>query len=239
MLEDILERRVGNDATIPIVPVAYPDRRKAGRKRAARHDMIGPEGLFGRVEIGHVATLDIDRANREAYLATVQPVEIHEPEKCVAQRCRVVEADRGIGPRPLEHRRRHAWREESRNAHEHGFVGAGLVERQPQPGRNGSGGEEARERIAGTDELPELVQPLDTILRPVADDQRRIDRTDGDSRHIIRPEPPLMQLLEHSTLIGTERATALQQQDLGLVTIRKAHPHTPSRPSIEIHRDIR
>jgi hypothetical protein len=51
------------------------------RQRAARHDVLGPDGVRVRIEIDEVARPHIDRANAEAERAGIEPIKINQSLK--------------------------------------------------------------------------------------------------------------------------------------------------------------
>jgi hypothetical protein len=83
--------------------------------------------LVGRVEVGEIAGLDVDRPERQTGNAVVDAVEVDEALERVAQRGRVVIAECGLRSRQLQPRRRHARREEAGGAEQQRARGAGVV----------------------------------------------------------------------------------------------------------------
>ena len=63
VIQNILQRCVGNEPAIPEALAIDLDRRKARRQGAAGHDMLGTNGDFFAVEIGEAAGLHIDGAD--------------------------------------------------------------------------------------------------------------------------------------------------------------------------------
>src|SRR5215470_14343851 len=88
-----LQRRVGDETAVPIELTIYFDCRTAGRQRAARHDVLGPDLVGRRIEIDEIAAADVDGADAEPHLAGIDAVEIDEALECAAQRRGVIPAD--------------------------------------------------------------------------------------------------------------------------------------------------
>ena len=63
------------------------------------------------------------------------------------------------------------------------------------------------------DPAPELPQLGNSVLRPVAGDQARIDRPDRGADHPVGLDARLMHRLVDAGLIGAERAPALEDED--------------------------
>src|SRR5262249_28655611 len=78
----------------PIELAVHLDGGTAGRQRAARHDVLGPNGVGGRIEIDEVAGADVDGPDAEAHRAGIDAVEIDEPLERAAQWRRVIPAGR-------------------------------------------------------------------------------------------------------------------------------------------------
>src|SRR3546814_7060853 len=102
MVEHMLERRVGDDAAVPIKLAVDLHRREPRRKRARRHDMLGSDSPIAAIEIDEIARPDVDRSRTIAYRAIVQQVEVDELQQRVAKRLRIITAERG-GRRSEEH----------------------------------------------------------------------------------------------------------------------------------------
>src|SRR5262249_11455647 len=64
----------------------------------------------------------------------------------------------------------------------------------------------------GADGLPEFPQSLDTLLRRIAGNQRRVNRSDRNARYPVRMQIGLRQGLINAALIGPKGAAALQHQ---------------------------
>jgi hypothetical protein len=62
------------------------DRGKPGGSAPLAMTCSGPDACARRVEIDEVAAADIDRADAEAHLAGIDPVEIDQPLQRVLQR---------------------------------------------------------------------------------------------------------------------------------------------------------
>ena len=82
------------------------------------------------------------------------------------------------------------------------------------------------EQRIGGDFLPEVAQLGHAVLRRVPGDQGRVDRADRNSGHPVGMQIRLCESLVDTSLIGTERTTALQQQGNAF------EGRTPARPLI-------
>jgi hypothetical protein len=81
------------------------------------------------------------------------------------------------------------------------------------------------------DRVPKLAQRINATLRRIAGDDRRIDGADRDSGNPIGMQIGLGQRLINASLIGAERAAALEQQrDLfeGRAPLRHGKPPVPA-----------
>src|SRR5262245_35004324 len=87
-----LQRRVRDETAVPIEFAIHLDGGTAGRQRPARHDVLGPDRVGGRVEIHEVAAADIDGADTEPHLAGIDAIEVDESFQRAAQRGGVVPA---------------------------------------------------------------------------------------------------------------------------------------------------
>src|SRR6516165_5591529 len=77
-VEHPLQWSVGNKSTVPVIlPVDFGGR-KAGRQRAAGHDMLRPYAMRGGVEIGKVPSTNIHGADTEAHATGIDPVEVDQ-----------------------------------------------------------------------------------------------------------------------------------------------------------------
>ena len=194
------------------------DRRKAGRQRAARHDVAHVEPLLGGVEVGEVAGTYVDGGDRKAQLAGIEALEVDETLERFLERRRIVIADRGERAARLQRRRWQARREEAGHAEEERLRCRKAIE----PAVGVRIGSPHRLRDGGADELPELPQARDALVRRVAGDQRAVDAADGDAGDPARGDAFVGERLEHARLVGTERAAALQHEHV-LVAISAVH----------------
>ena len=67
VFDDPFQRRVGDEAAIPIMLALDLNGGKAGRQRAARHDVLGADAVRRGVEVDQIARTHIDGADREAH----------------------------------------------------------------------------------------------------------------------------------------------------------------------------
>jgi hypothetical protein len=77
LFQQILQRRVRDDAAVPIIFPLDLDRWKRRLKRARGHDVLGPDLLLLGVEIDEIAGPHIDRADAKL-VAIIQKIEIDE-----------------------------------------------------------------------------------------------------------------------------------------------------------------
>src|SRR5262245_23168320 len=213
-VEHPLQRRVGNKSTVPIILSVDFGGRKAGRQRAARYDMLRSYALGGVVEIGKVPGTNIHGADAEAHGSGIDPVEIHQPLEGSLQRRSVIVAGlvRGFG-RP-QRRRRHARSKKIRSAKQEDVYGSSLIDQLMHKRVlqfNGYEIWDAQGRRA--DGLPKFTQSIDALVRGIAGDNRRVDRTDRNSRDPIRMKIRLSQGLIYPGLVGAECSASLQHQD--------------------------
>src|SRR5262249_18404362 len=127
-----------------------------------------------------------------------------------------------LGKRALERCRRIEPRcvlaEQIVGAHERPWVGLekarySAKQRGPVRGRVGKSrpGRKAPEFLA-SHAAPELLQPINAILRLIASDQAGIDRADGCADDSIRLNVGFVQSLVDAGLIGAKRAAALKHE---------------------------
>ena len=95
LLNDPLQRRVRDEASVPVELALDLDRRKAGRKRSARHHVLGSDRMRFVVEVDEIAGAHVHRADAEAHLAGIDPVEVDKPLERALQELGFVEA-RGL-----------------------------------------------------------------------------------------------------------------------------------------------
>jgi hypothetical protein len=79
LLDDPLQRRIRDEASVPVELALDLHRRKAGRKRSARQHVLGPDRMRFIVEVHEIAGAHIHRADTEAHLAGIDPVEVDKP----------------------------------------------------------------------------------------------------------------------------------------------------------------
>ena len=96
VLEDHFGRRVGENAAVPIELAVDAHRRKRGRQRAGRQDVVDGDRLLAAVEIAHHAGAHMRRPDREPWRAAVDQREVDQFAERFAQRRGGVEA-RAIG----------------------------------------------------------------------------------------------------------------------------------------------
>ncbi len=118
LFQDVAQRRVGDEAAVPVGFAVDHHRRKAGRQGAGRHDVFRTDDavLFERVEIDEITVADIDGAETEAHRAAIDAVEIDMVEQGLAQRRGVVEAGRLGRARRIEPRGQEPRPEKARHA---------------------------------------------------------------------------------------------------------------------------
>ena len=91
-----MERRVGNEAAIPINFAVNFGGRESGRKGAAGHDVRRADATGRIVEKSQISGLHIRCADAEAHGAGVDPVEIDKAFERGLQRGGIVKA-KGVG----------------------------------------------------------------------------------------------------------------------------------------------
>ena len=209
LVEHVVERRVRDEAAVPVMLAVDLDRRKSWRQCARGHDVLRADLLFRVVEIGEVAGAHVHRADAEAHVLLVDEVEVDQPRQRLAQRRGVVVADRLRRAAWPQRCRRHARREEAGHAEGRDPRSAGFVERrarlvalQDRPPQHRRG-----------DELPEFLQARDAQLLRVAGDDRRIDRADRDAGDPCRIKLMPAKRVIGARLIRPQRAAALQDED--------------------------
>src|SRR6266536_387828 len=203
-----LQRRIGNEAAVPILLAFDLDCRKTGRQRAAGHDVLRPDGVSGVVEIDEVAGSDVDRARAEARHPGVESIEIHQTLQCLLEGIGVVKAGCFARPTRLHPGGHRTRREESRCTTRESEIGAHLVEeiaavvaeRRPTPWR-------VRSRLR-----PKLAQPVYASTGRVAGDDGRVNRSDRYAGDPVRMDVCLRQGLVHAALVGPQCTAALQNQ---------------------------
>ena len=168
--------------------------------------MLGPQPAFpvaaGIVEIFEIAGAHVDRADRDARLATIEPLEIHQLFERRLHRRRVVVAD--LAGRLLDGQpgRRQARPEEAGLALEHGPPGLegaeALARFATEPGDPGvyeiGHGPHVGRRAA--DRLPEFAQAERAVGRRIAGDDRGVEGTDRDARYPVGRDAGLVESLE-------------------------------------------
>src|SRR3546814_3421352 len=118
MIQNVLERRVGNKAAVPVMFAIDFDRRQSGWKRARRHDMIDGDPPLTAVEIDEIASADIDSAGAVSDRPFVQQVEVDEARQRLAQRPGIIKAERLRSAGQGEERWHHARPEKTGNRSE-------------------------------------------------------------------------------------------------------------------------
>ena len=94
IIHHVLQRCVGKESSVPILFAVDLDRGKAGRQRAAGHDVLGTDRDLRAVEIGKVAGQHVDRTDAQPHVPrVVDPVEIDQPLQRPLERGGLVVAD--------------------------------------------------------------------------------------------------------------------------------------------------
>ena len=219
IIEQMLQRRVGDQAAIPVVVFADADHGQGRRQGAAGHDMFRSDFDIRIVEIGEIGGLDIDRADRETDSTGIDEFEVNQFFQGSMQRRGIIERGCGSGPALGEPAIDRVRFEKARLAEQHGVHGrngvahfAGVVAFRP-----------GQQRVVRGNGVPEFLEPFEPALRRVAGDDGGIDGADRDADHPIRFQPGLMQSLVDAGLIGAERAAALQNQADPIAALRPGH----------------
>ncbi len=214
-IQNVAERRVGDQPAIPVGFVVDHHHGETRRQRGRGHDVLGRDdmALILGVEIDEIAGAHLGGAETQTDLAAIDAVEIDVVEQGLAQRRGVVEADRLGRARLVE-----PGRQEPRPEHALDAVGG----RPPAAQRaviqfgHRTAQRHLLARKADGQGGPEGFQLLDAVLGRIAGDDRGIDGADGNPGDPVRPDIVFMQDFEGAGLIGAERPAALEHQD-GLV----------------------
>ena len=209
LVQHILQRRIGDDAAIPEIIRADPDRRQAGRQRARGQYMLELELFLGLVEESEIAGADIDGADTEPWALTIEIVEIDKLTQAADQRLGRIIAERC---RPIgrhQDRRWEAGLEKSRHPEIKTEQRTRIVENGAvQPVSHQWYALQSRRHT-----LPEVAQPLDAVLRRIAGDDGPVDGADRNASDPIGRQSMLTKGFEGPGLIGAERPAALQDED--------------------------
>lgn len=73
-----LQKSVRDETAVPVVLAFGLDGREPGRQRAARHDVLGPEGVRRRVEIDESARPDVECAYAQPGRASIETIKIDQ-----------------------------------------------------------------------------------------------------------------------------------------------------------------
>ena len=184
------------------------DRGESRRQGRTRHDVLGPNPAFHRVEVHRVAFADIGRSNAEPRMSRVQQIEVDELEQRRPQRFGIVEAQRAFGAPRL-----------------HPSCGKARTEKAGHPrchaGKRTPSVEEAAQHVAieerhGDDPvsyfLPEGAQLLGAAFRRVAGDDGTVDRSDGNAGDPVGLVAAPREGGVDTGLVGAEGAAALQHK---------------------------
>ncbi len=170
--------------------------------------MLGADLVAARcVEVLHIPGADLHCTDAEADVARVQPVEVDELEQRLAQRARVIKADRLECAGWHDDGGRHPRLEESRRAGRCDHRRARLVEDLTRD----VAGSERREDQPARHPVPEFPEPLDAGLVRVAGDDGRVHGADRNARDPADVDAQFVKTLIHARLEGAERSAALQQ----------------------------
>ena len=128
LLDHPLQRRVRDEAAVPVEFAFDLHRRKAGRQRSARHHVLGPDRVRGVIEIDEIAGAHVHGADAEAHPARIDPVEVDKPLQRAFQVLGLVEARRLKGAVRVQPGSRQPRREKARGPTEESAGRAHLVE---------------------------------------------------------------------------------------------------------------
>src|SRR5258708_22848215 len=101
ILDDVLQRRIGYQAAVPIVLSVDFHGGKARRQSAAREDVLRLYFDLRIIEVREIACPDIYGSDAEANFSEINAVEIDKPLQCGFQRARVVVAGRRVAEPPV------------------------------------------------------------------------------------------------------------------------------------------
>jgi hypothetical protein len=81
-------RCIGQDSAVPIKLAIDAHRRKGRRQRTRGHEMLYCDGSLSTVEIAHPASANVSSADRQAWSAAIDKIEVYEFLKGALQRLR-------------------------------------------------------------------------------------------------------------------------------------------------------
>ena len=208
LLEEVSQRRVRHEPAIPIMAAVDLDWRKARRQRARGHDVARIDRLALGIEEAEIATVDIDRADRQPHRPLVDHVPVDQPIERGDQRRGVIIAQRGGAPRGRKGRRQHPRAEEARHPRQRDKPCRPFVEEFAFAliAKDREARQRARYR------RPEIAQRAYAFLGRIAGDQRGIDRPDRNSGDPVDLDPAFGQRFGDARLIASQRAPALEHQ---------------------------
>src|SRR5262245_8446946 len=179
---------------------------KAGGSAPDAIDMPGRDRSLAAVEVAHLAGVHVRGADGESRRAALDEREVDEIAQGLFQRSGRVETGLVLPERIMRAEEgKRIGLEEARNAAE---------QRRPVGGRVGQlrPARQAPELLA-PHPAPELLQPVEAVLRLVARDQAGIDGADRGADDPIRLDARLVQGLIDARLVGAERAPALEDEN--------------------------
>ena len=207
IVENRLDRRVRENPAVPVKIAIDAHGRESRRQRARRHYVTNGEGHVPAVEIAHLARADLGRPDGQSGRGPCDEREIDElGQRLLQWHGRVISrAFRRERHMPAEEGDR-VWPEEPGDA-----GGKRLPVRQARadPGQH----RQRLKRRRMFDAAPELAQLREPVGRPVAGDNRGVDRADRSADHPVRLDARFVQCLVDAGLIGAERAAALKDQN--------------------------
>jgi hypothetical protein len=108
LLKEILQRRVLNNATVPIIFPLNLNGGKSRRQSSGRHNMLRAYSLLVGIKVYEISGTYIDGADAESLAAVIQEIKIDELFERVAQCCRIIMTGRAVSAGQMEPRIGHA-----------------------------------------------------------------------------------------------------------------------------------
>ena len=207
VVEHRLDRRVRQDAAVPIELAVDAHGGEGRRQRARGHDVADVERHVAAVEVAHLAGADVGGADRQPGLLAIDPVEVDQ----LAQASRAAAPCRSSRRRPPRAARAGPGRPSGWAGRRPGCP-ADMVSMLATSGPNT--GMAPNRRCSG----PCSTRHQNSSSRSsrsrglAAGDQAGVDGADRGADHPVGLDAGLVQRLVDADLVGAERAAALEDQ---------------------------